>query len=238
MQQAKISKNQIIVIGAAFFATLLMVIGFFLFEQNTLRFNGKTPDDIGIQTNVALKFSQTITNGSDIMKNLTISPKVDVNVIVEGSSVIISPVDNFSSTKYTVNIPKVAAKQGSITNFKTDFEASDKNPASSDKTSIDLDDIATKQYPQLRKVADNPATNYDLQYVFDGKKVVFMLYLIEPLDVEEDPNQPFKELIASNKQAITYIEDLGIPKDKYVITYQSEVQKKLIDQYDTTSPSQ
>lgn len=227
----KTQRAQLIRLAAAGIIGLLLLLGIIALAGRSLRLSGITPTKVGTHTNVVLSFSQPLTNGPDIMKTLSLSPTTEVSVIVDKAGITIVPTDGFKPGKYTISVPRITAQQGSISNFTASFSVSASNPSSNDATAVDLDDIATRQYPKLAQIPENKASDYKLQYLYDGKKVIFLLYLIEPLDVDDSSANPYQGLINSDKAARTYIDALGVPKENYTIRYQSEVQGQLIKQY-------
>lgn len=224
-QNVRIAK----VLGVLFILIVLVLSGYSYFMNRNLRFQGisPSPKNLGTSTNVVLKFNKPISNRESVMASLQVTPLVKMSVLVEGNSVTIIPIDSFTDTEYRVSIPLIKSGSQTIKNFTTSFKPNPTAPSTSEKTNIDLDDIPLRTYPDLIKVSDEK-TNYKINYALDGDIVVFDLLLIESQERGVSEAQAIQKLKDHNTEARAFISTLGIPKDKYIIRYDDEVQAELI----------
>ncbi len=224
---------KLLVILASVF--IMLFTGFLIYQSQRFYFQGTNPQTskVGLNTTIALKYSKNLSNRSDIMSNLSITPKVKVNIVVEKNSISIVPVTGYELKPYTVTIPTLKSGNKTILSQTLSFTPRADIPANNEATEIDLEDIPAKQYPELANIDTQPNENYKVSYDFDGEKIIFKLYLREPLRVE-DETQAIKNLRDYENQARTLIRSYNIPTEKYVITFESRGQQKLL--YGSSTP--
>lgn len=206
---------------------ILGIIGYIAYSSQ-FRFKGIQPKDneIGLNTTVVINFSHPISNANEVMSSIKVEPVVNMNMFVDGSKVVIYPLDSFEDVRYEVSIPTIKSTNSKeIRDFRVSFRPLASVPGTSEETNLDLDDIAIKKYPQLENLTLE-TNDYRIQYAFDGDTVIFDLYLIEPLTSDED--EAISRLKANNNTARAAIATVNIPKDKYVIRYQNDTQQKII----------
>lgn len=225
VQNVRIAK----ILSILFLLIVLVLSGYSYFMNRNLRFQGisPSPKNLGTNTNVVLNFNKPISNKESVVASLRVTPLVKMSVLVENNSVTIIPIDSFSDTEYLVSIPLIKSGSQSIKDFTVSFKPNPTAPSTSEKTNIDLDDIPLRQYPNLKKVGDEK-TNYKINYALDGDTVVFDLLLIESQERGVSESQAIQTLKDHNTEAREFIASLGIPKDKYIIRYDEEVQAELI----------
>lgn len=208
---------------------LLAVIAFLVYRGSLMRFTGMLPSksDIGVQSNIVLSFSKNISNPDAVIASLAIQPELNKTVLVEKNTVTIVPIDPYKIVTYTIKIPLISAGSRNITNFSTQFTPLAAADTTNEETNIDLDDLIIKQYPKLIEV-DEEKIDYKISYSLDNQTVVFDLLLLESMDRSVSEEEAINLLKKHNQEARSYIAQLGVPKDKYIIRYTDSVQAEII----------